>query len=169
MTFVLDANVLVNAHCGFLRRDLSPGFWHWLEAAFRSGTIICVDKIKNEPDGYEGELKRWCSSAPKGFFRKGDLFLLPHLAAVNAWAQGDDRFSQAAKDRFADDPDSYLIAHARLLNGTVVTYEKDRVERENIKIPVACRGVGVQCVTFYEMFKLVNVTLAVNDGTSYHD
>ncbi|MFO8051181.1 MAG: DUF4411 family protein, partial [Thermoplasmatota archaeon] len=49
--------------------------------------------------------------------------------------------------------DYYLIAHAHANGHTVVTHEKPADSVKKIKIPNVCIGLGIKCVTPYEMLR----------------
>ena len=50
--------------------------------------------------------------------------------------------------------DYYLIAHALAHGHTVVTHEVSSASTKRIKIPNACIGVGLKCMTPYEMLRV---------------
>ena len=47
----------------------------------------------------------------------------------------------------------YLVAHAFAHGHTVVTHEIASTSTKKIKIPDACIGLGIKCVTPYEMLR----------------
>ena len=49
--------------------------------------------------------------------------------------------------------DYYLVAHALAHTYTVVTHEIASTSTKKIKIPDACIGLGVKCMTPYEMLR----------------
>lgn len=46
--FVLDTNVLVEAHRRYYAFDIVPSFWRVLIELADKGYIISIDKVKNE-------------------------------------------------------------------------------------------------------------------------
>jgi hypothetical protein len=50
--------------------------------------------------------------------------------------------------------DYYLVAHALAHGQTVVTHEVAAPSIKKIKIPNVCIGVGVKCMSPYEMLRL---------------
>ena len=50
--------------------------------------------------------------------------------------------------------DDYLIAHALTHRHTVVTHEIASTSVKKIKIPDACIGLGIKCMTPFEMLRL---------------
>ena len=49
--------------------------------------------------------------------------------------------------------DYYLVAQARAGGHTVVTHEVPSASTRKIKIPDACIGLGIKCMTPYEMLR----------------
>ena len=58
-----------------------------------------------------------------------------------------------AIDGFARVADSHLIAHAVATGHEVVTHEVPSASRKKIKIPDACAGLGITCLTPFEMLR----------------
>lgn len=78
--------------------------------------------------------------------------MLPALGAVSTWATGQG-CEPAAINTFLQVADYYLIAHAMAHRHTVVTHEVASPSARRIKIPNACIGVGLSCITPYEMLR----------------
>jgi hypothetical protein len=78
--------------------------------------------------------------------------MLPALGSVSAWATGQ-RYDAAAVSTFLQVADYYLVAHALAHGHTVVTHEIASTSTKRIKIPDACIGLGVKCVTPFEMLR----------------
>ena len=51
------------------------------------------------------------------------------------------------------DSDFYLVAHALAHRHVVVTHEVAAASTKKIKIPNACIGVGVKCMSPFEMLR----------------
>jgi hypothetical protein len=63
------------------------------------------------------------------------------------------RYDPAAVNTFLQKADYYLVAHALAHKFTVVTHEKPANTTKQIKIPVACIGLGIKCITPFEMLR----------------
>lgn len=85
-------------------------------------------------------------------FLKPDPKLLTALGTVSAWAAGQS-YEPAAVNTFLLVADYYLVAHALAYSYTVVTHEIASTSTKKIKIPDACIGLGIKCVTPYEMLR----------------
>ena len=99
------------------------------------------------------ELADWARGRGAAFFLPPDPSLLPALASVSAWATGQ-RYEPAAVSTFLQVADYYLVAHALAHGDVFVTHEVAAPSVKRIKIPNACIGVGVKCMTPYEMLRL---------------
>ena len=81
-----------------------------------------------------------------------DATLFPSLAAVSTWASGNN-YDQAAISTFLQIADYYLVAQAHAGKHTVVTHEIPSASTRKIKIPDACIGLGIKCVTPFEVLR----------------
>ena len=87
-----------------------------------------------------------------GFFLPVDAAAFPSLSAVSAWAQGQ-RYEPAAISTFLQVADYYLVAQAHAGHHTVVTHEIPSASTRRIKIPDACIGLQIKCMTPFEMLR----------------
>jgi len=153
MAYLLDADVFIrakNLHYGF---DFCPAFWEWLVAHNVAGKLFSVEKVGDEVLAVEDELSEWAGKLGPGFFLPPDADVLASMAAVSAWAQAQ-HYEASAISTFLQIGDYYLVAHAHAGQHTVVTHEVPSTSTRKIKIPDACIGLGVKCMTPYEMLRL---------------
>ncbi|HLF10226.1 MAG TPA: DUF4411 family protein [Gammaproteobacteria bacterium] len=87
-----------------------------------------------------------------GFFLPPDAGAFPALSAVSTWAYGQ-RYEPSAVSTFLQVADYYLVAQAQAGNHTVVTHEVPSASTRKIKIPDACIGLGIKCMTPFEMLR----------------
>lgn len=153
MKYLLDANVFIQAkrlHYGF---DFCPAFWDWIDAAHASGTVFSIEKVGGELVGGADELATWAQQRTSAFFLEPDDAVLPSLQALSAWANASG-YETAAVMTFLQDADYYLVAHAHAHGHAVVTHEIVAHSAKKIKIPNACLGMAVKCVTPFEMLRV---------------
>jgi hypothetical protein len=86
------------------------------------------------------------------FFTSPDDRVVPALAQVSAWANGQ-RYERAAIATFLQVADYWLVARALAYGCAVVSHEVPADTVRKIKIPNACIGLNVQCVSPYEMLR----------------
>ena len=152
MAYLLDANAFIeakNLHYGF---DFCPAFWDWLIESNAAGQVYSIEKVGDEVSALADELSDWASARGTGFFLRPDAAVFPSLAVVSQWAAGG-RYESAAVNTFLQIADYYLVAQAHAGGHIVVTHEVPSASTRKIKIPDACIGLGVQCVTPYEMLR----------------
>jgi hypothetical protein len=152
MAYLLDANVFIQAKNLHYGLDFCPAFWDWLIEANAAGKVLSIEKVGDEIDAGADELASWAAARGTGFFVKPDATLLPALASLSAWATGQG-YEPAAVNTFLQIADYYLVAHALAHRHTVVTHEVAAPSARKIKIPNACLGVGVKCMTPFEMLR----------------
>ena len=152
MAYLLDANVLIAANNLHYGLDFCPAFWDWLVAGHESERVFSVEKVGDEVQAVGDELSEWAEARSNGFFLPPDASVFPALAEVSAWANGH-AYEPAAVNTFLQVADDYLVAQARAGRHTVVTHEVPSAYSRKIKIPDACIGLGIKCMTPYEMLR----------------
>ena len=153
MTYLLDSNVFIEAKNFYFGFDICPGFWEWLLVSNRANVVFSVEKIKNELLAGDDELSSWARDLGTEFFLPPTEETLAAFSKLAAWTHAQD-FNQAAIDHFLQDADFYLLGEAMSSGHTVVTREKAHPTRKQVKIPHACIGVGVKCMTPFEMLRV---------------
>lgn len=152
MAYLLDANVFIaarNLHYGF---DFCPGFWDWLVEQNAARRVFSIEKVGDEVLALGDDLSTWATLRGTGFFLRPDASAFPSLAVVSQWA-ASGRYEPAAINTFLQIADYYLVAQALAGSHIVVTHEVPSASTRKIKIPDACIGLGVQCVTPFEMLR----------------
>ena len=153
MDYLLDANVFIEAkrrHYGF---DFCPAFWDWLVQANEGGRVFSIERVGLELRAGADELAEWAEGRGEGFFLPPDEKLLRSLAVAAEWVRSR-QYRPGAVSAFLEDADSYLVAHAHAHRHVVVTHEVPSDGLRRVKIPDACIGVGIQCMTPDEMLRL---------------
>ena len=152
MAYLIDADVFIrakNLHYGF---DLCPGFWDWIAQANEDGRVFSIEKVQDEIKAVEDELSEWAAA-------HADLFLTPSqdtvaaLGEVADWVANQD-YTPTAIDTFLQVADYYLIAEAVARDHDVVTHEIPANSVNRVKIPNVCIGLGVKCLTPFEMLNV---------------
>lgn len=160
MAYLLDSDVFIqakNLHYGF---DFCPGFWDWIDTQWQVGTVLSIEKVRDELIGGGDELAGWAQARGADFFLKPDPLVLPSLRAVSSWATGAG-YEQAGVNIFLQAADYYLVAHAHAHRDVVVTHEVPSSSTRRIKIPDACIGLGVKCVNPFQMLRTERARLVL--------
>ncbi|MHB0979130.1 MAG: DUF4411 family protein [Thermoleophilia bacterium] len=153
MTYLLDANVFMQAKKLHYGLDFCPAFWDWLIAGNAAGRVLSIEKVGDEIDTGADELADWASPLGPGFFLKPDAPVLPALGSVSSWVTSQS-YEPAAVSTFLQVADFYLVAHALAHGHTLVTHEIASPSTKKIKIPNVCIGLDIKCMTPYEMLRL---------------
>jgi hypothetical protein len=66
--YVIDANVLMQAHRLYYAFPICPGFWDFLLQQYQDGHIVSVDKVRAEIDPGDALFQWVQSSAPPALF-----------------------------------------------------------------------------------------------------
>ena len=155
MSYLLDANVFIQAKNQYYGFDIVPAFWDWLVSANTQGRVFSVEKVADELLGYADELSDWARdrSQTGGFFLSPDDQVLDSLKDLATWARGQN-YTEAAVNEFLQAADFYVVAHAHAHGNIAVTQEIYAPgSLRNIKIPNACQGVGVAWMNTYTMLR----------------
>ncbi len=150
--YLLDANVFIqakNMHYGF---DFCPAFWTWLKEKNQEGIVASVEKISDELHSGEDELTEWAGKCGSTFFLPVDEVVLPSLSVVSTWTYNQN-YEPSAIATFLQVADFWLVAHAKAYDYTIVTHERPDNSAKKIKIPNACIGLQLNCITPYEMLR----------------
>lgn len=151
MTFLLDADTFITPKNSYYPFDLVPGFWDWVEQGHMQGVLHSVEAVKRELIQGGDDLATWAKAHPT-------VFLAPSGAASAAlgelatWVHArKPAYTQAARAEFLSGRgDLYLIAQAKALGATVVTFEKSAPSGlKRVKIPDACAAVDVPCIDLF--------------------
>jgi len=152
MAYLLDANVFIQAKNLHYGLDFCPAFWDWLVESNAAGSVFSIEKVGDEIQAGADDLADWARDRGPGFFLSPDSPVLPALATVSSWANSQ-AYPAAAVSTFLQVADYYLVAHALAHGHIVVTHEVPSPSLKKIKIPNVCIGLGVKCMTPYEMLR----------------
>jgi len=153
MPYLLDANVFIQAKNLHYGLDFCPAFWDWLLASNRVGLVFSIERVAAEIQAGADELSVWAAQRGSGFFLVSDAAMVPSLGRASAWATGQG-YDPSAVNVFLQVADYYLIASALSHRYTIVTHEVPSASTKRIKIPNACIGLGVKCITPFEMLRI---------------
>jgi predicted nucleic acid-binding protein len=150
--YLLDTNIFIqakNLHYGF---DFCPAFWEWLTDRNAGGRVASIDKVGDELQAGGDDLSDWASARGRAFFLSPDDPVVPALGRVSAWATSQT-YEAAAIATFLQVADYWLVAHALAHDFIVVTHEVPSDSTRKIKIPNACIGLCLTCISPYEMLR----------------
>jgi hypothetical protein len=152
MAYLLDANVFIQAKNLHYGMDFCPAFWDWLKSENAASRVFSIEKVEDELKAIADELSAWAGAQGRDFFLEVEPAMLTALATVSAWATGHG-YEPAAVNTFLQIADYYLVGQALALGYTVVTHEVASTSTKKIKVPDVCIGLGIKCVTPWEMLR----------------
>lgn len=153
MSYLLDANVFIQAKNLHYGLDFCPAFWQWLIDNNADGRVFSIDKVADELTAGSDELTDWAQQHGDGLFRKTDSAVVSGFRAVSQWVTSQ-HYEPAAINTFLQVADFYLIAHGLAGNHVIVTHEVAANSTKRIKIPNVCMGLGLRFMTPYEMLRV---------------
>jgi hypothetical protein len=152
MSYLLDANVFIQAKNLHYGLDFCPAFWNWLIESSADGRVCSIDKVSDELAAGTDELTDWARGDGIGLFRPTDASVAAQFGRVSTWVTSQT-YEPAAINTFLQVADFYLIAHALAGGHTVVTHEKPENSLRRVKIPNVCVGLDLRFMTPYQMLR----------------
>ncbi|BEM39924.1 DNA-binding protein [Serratia marcescens] len=154
--YLLDANILINAHDFYYPQMRVPEFWDWILFHATNGRLKVPKEIIDEIKGGDSDIHaKWVH----------DKANKPHLVLPEDF--DNDILHQVVNDGYAQDlsdleiekigKDPFLIAYAMkdVKNRIVVTNETPKPSkiRANRKVPDVCNRFGVQCCDVFRLLR----------------
>lgn len=158
--YLVDANVLMEAHRHYYTFDLCPGFWECVVWHHKQGVMSSIDRVKDEIEDGKDALSHWVKrSCPASFFvATTDRKVADSYGKIIVWTQSQKQYKPEAQAKFASAADGWLVAHAREHGFVVVTQEAPAPEsRSEIKLPDVCNSFGLPYLGTFEMLKELKV------------
>jgi len=158
-TYVLDANVFIEAARRYYAFDLAPGFWESLIHNAAQGRIGSIDRVQQELKRGRDELAEWVDGAfTHAFALTDEEEVIESYRAVMTWVQRQSQFSDAAMAGFASGADGWVVAYAKTKGCVVVTHELPAPDaKRKVPIPNVCQAFNVPFVDTFEMLRSLGV------------
>lgn len=164
MAYLLDANVFIQAKNLHYGLDFCPAFWDWLVVSNQAGLAFSIESVGDEIQAGADDLSTWAAQRGPGFFLGPDAAMLSVLGQVSTWATGQG-YDPVAVNTFLQVADYYLVAFALAHGHTVVTHEIPSNSTKRVKIPNACIGLGIKCMTPYQMLRIERARFVLRPKT----
>lgn len=152
---LLDANVLIEAKNRYYGFDLVPAFWTWLEDQAEAGEIASTDMIYDELKDGSDDLADWVKHRRELIFHvpSSSQTVAQGVGRLGTWVQSENYKPHVLAD-FMDSADPFLVGAALETRSTLVTQETPAgASRKKVKIPDACRHLGVDYENTFEMMR----------------
>lgn len=166
MTYLLDANTLIEAKNRYYSMTTCPAYWHWVQRSRGAGVVASIEPVGLELRRGNDELAEWAKDQEGLFLAVSDeatqqafVNVAAHVAAQAAGMK------PGALEEFLNGADPWLIAKALALNGAVVvTHEQFNPQiRRKYSIPNVCQHFGVPWIDTFELLKRTDARFVLAD------
>ena len=160
--YLLDTNVFVEAHRVHYGFSFCPGFWDWIDHSHEAGKLFSIEAVLKEMASQKDALSKWARQRAAMFLGMDDR-VVSKMKEVSAWAVNNYR--ENAVDEFLTCADSYLVAHAAVLDCVVITHEQRAGSgASRIKIPNACDAFGIKFMRTHEVLEAENAVFVLKSS-----
>ena len=164
--YLLDTNIFIQAknwHYGF---DFCPAFWEWLLVQNEAGKVASIENVRGELRKYKppDALSEWVDQDGRGLFLPRDNAVEAALGQISIWVNGQN-YKRGAINGFLKAADYWLVAYALAHDFTIVTHEVSSKSIRRIKIPDACKGLGIGNASPYEMLRCEGARFVLDGAT----
>ncbi len=158
-TYVLDANIFIEAHRRYYGLDLCPGFWESLRHFARGGRVLSIDRVYRELETGGDSLWDWAKDSPPELFASSAApETVEAFSEIMAWVQGNPQFFAEAKSKFAAEADGWVAAYARVHGTIVVTHERhDPNVKKRVPLGNVCHKFELPVKDTFEMLRELQV------------
>jgi hypothetical protein len=146
MIYCIDTSSLIFAKNSF-PTDLFPGFWTPFEDKIRDKSLISIHPVWEEIGKGDDGLPKWAKDNHVLFH---EVTTEIGYAVKKVITAGKEIVNPLLEK---DEADPYLIALAMVVNGTVVTQEKAKTKKGQIKIPIVCQRLNIPCTDLHGMMR----------------
>lgn len=166
MTYLLDANTLIEAKNRYYRMTVCPAYWSWVQRSHDAGMLSSIEPVGNELIRGNDELADWANEHPGLFLPVSDeatqLAFQQVAAHVASQAQ---QMKQGALEDFLDGADPWLIAKALTIpEAIIVTHEQFNLQmRRKFSIPNVCHHFGLSCIDTFELLSRLDARFVLLD------
>lgn len=172
--YIFDSSSFITPYRNYYAMDIVPSFWGKLENLIKDGKIGTIDKVKNEIEKGDDDLKKWFKEhfqKAVSFQRKNNtdnLFKfgqnnkeMENYRKIIQWVDKAD-FKPTAKNDFKDHKkaDAYLIAFCKTYELPLVTEESyNKNQKKKVPIPVVCEEFKVKWMNIHDFMREVGIKI----------
>ena len=158
-TFLLDANIFIEAHRRYYGLDLCPGFWQALHHFASRGRLLSIDRVNRELEGGGDTLWHWAKNSPSELFASSaETEIVEAYSEIMTWVDEHPQFFAEAKSKFASEADGWVAAYARVHGATIVTHERhDPNVKKRVPLGNVCHEFNLSVKDTFEMLRELQV------------
>jgi hypothetical protein len=161
-SYWLDANSIIKPYREAYGFSRVPKFWQFLEEQAKKQVIAssyivlkeieegCADK--EQPD----ELLVWSRTQQDVLFLPPTIPVQQSVNQIANYVGNNTQYAPWHIQEFLGGADPWIIAHAKVLGGIVVTFEKSAPNSKKVKIPDVAEKFEVKCIDLWSMLKELN-------------
>jgi hypothetical protein len=157
----MDTNTFITPYKQYYSFKIAPSFWRFLEENITIGRIAMLDLVYNEIKKGTDALSDWVNSLDISPIDHREHNILKAYGDIMAYIQKSPNYNEKALAEWAANTraDAWVIAAAKALNLTVITFERSNAslgtsKASNPKIPDICKAFDVPCA---DLFYALNV------------
>ncbi|EKY3196889.1 DUF4411 family protein [Cronobacter turicensis] len=159
--FLVDANVLINAHTLYYPLGRVPEFWDWVLYNAKNNFLKIPSEIIEEIQGGESDQHAlWThEKANKRCLTLNESFNVAHLTKIIEEGYAPD-LNEIELETIGKDPFLISYAMADIKNRVVVTNEisKPSKRRQNRKVPDVCDHFNIKWCNVYDLLRELDFT-----------
>lgn len=160
MTYLLDANVFIEAKNRYYAFDICPGFWDWMDHIVNDGDLMSIVMVRDELIKGNDELAEWIEDRKDEFWflSVDDVETQKNFKRVVAEVEAG-AYRPAAKAEFLSGADPWLVAKAAAIGATIVTHEvADLGARKRVPLPNICDAFDVPWENTFNVLRALSAS-----------
>lgn len=165
MTYLLDANVFIEAKNRHYGIDFCPAFWTWIYREHVAQKVFSIGEVAEELHAGNDDLAKWARGGIKPMFTQLDDAAVERLSEVVKWVQSQPH-QTSAKQEFLAGADSRIVAYALAHKYTIVTHEVPAKSFKKIKIPDVCIAHSIECITPFELLRREKARFVLSNNSA---
>ena len=155
----IDADSLIQTKNGPYGFDIAPSFWNFIGLKMDEGIISSSIMVFSElGNGDEDDLLIWARrQKERGYFIEPDAVVQTVFRQIATYV--NQNYPQYQASAFLDGADPWIIAHAKVYGGKVVTFEVAAPNSTKPKIPDIAAQFNVETLNIYQMVRELRIVL----------
>lgn len=154
-----DANVFIEAHQKTYPVDMAESFWEWMSLRVEEGVIVCPRRVYQEiaeNEDHQDALAKWFQTRrTRGLCIRANKDVQNQVGIVSSYVFSKYQGHQAMA--FTKGADPWVIAHAMVDSGIVVTQESNlQPQALKARIPDVCKHFNAPCVSRMQMLRALH-------------
>ena len=164
--YCLDANIFITAWNSSYPMTVFPSLWEQLAQC--RNNLVLIEPVFDEIDPISSADKKLPKNKKREKYPLRVWMIDNHFDAklitdeINAVSLDlEKEYETNNNPKGANQNDITLIAHAKVKEKIVVTYEENQTQKpakkSNYKIPLICQEQDVECIDFIKMLQRLNI------------